>query len=126
MRVRKVALAAATAALALGMTSTAWAHDCFIVNRSDQGDLAATHSSRWVAISVDEFAHSDDFPPGVDPDCFVAYWTSHGGPASFTTRSDKTIGEDSANPNLANGKGLDHIEDAYGPLFGAALQACAE
>jgi hypothetical protein len=72
-----------------------------------------------------DFANSPDFPPGVDPDCFIAYWSSHGGPASFTVRSDKTIGEGSQNPNLGNGRGLDHIEDAYGPLFGAALGSCA-
>ena len=29
-------------------------------------------------------------------------------------RIDKTIGEGSANPDLGNGKGLDHMEDAYG------------
>lgn len=126
MRGRKVALAAATAALALGTSSTAWAHECYIANRSDQGNLGATHSSRWVTVTVEDFVNSEEFPPGVDPDCFLAYWLGHGGPEGFTVRSDKTIGEGSANPNLADGKGLEHIEEAYGALFGAALEACAE
>ncbi len=69
--------------------------------------------------------NSPDFPPGVDPDCFLDYWLNHGGPEGFTVRADKTIGEGSSNPNLANGKGLEHIEDAYGALFGAAAGACA-
>ncbi len=64
-------------------------------------------------------------PPGFDPDCFVEHWLAGGGPASFTVRADKVIGEDSSNPNLANGVGLEHIEEAYGALFGASLQACA-
>jgi hypothetical protein len=120
-----VTLAAMTAAAVLGTTGTAYAHECFIANRSAQGNAGATNSDRWFTVTVEGFVHSPDFPPGVDPDCFLDYWLSHGGPASFTVRSDKTIGEGSANPNLGNGKGLDHIEDAFGPLLGAAFEACA-
>jgi len=76
-------------------------------------------------VTVADFVNSPDFPPGVDPDCFLDYWSSNGGPDSFTVRSDKTIGEGSANPNLGNGKGVDHIEDAFGALLGAGLEACA-
>jgi len=122
---RFLASVALAAAAVLMMASTAFAHECFIANRSAQGNANVTHSDRWVTVSVADFANSPDFPPGVDPDCFIAYWSSHGGPASFTVRSDKTIGEGSQNPNLGNGSGLDHIEDAYGPLFGAALGSCA-
>jgi hypothetical protein len=122
---RFLASVALAAAAVLMMASTAFAHECFIANRSAQGNANVTHSDRWVTVSVADFANSPDFPPGVDPDCFIAYWSSHGGPASFTVRSDKTIGEGSQNPNLGNGRGLDHIEDAYGPLFGAALGSCA-
>ena len=122
---RFLASVALAAAAVLMMASTAFAHECFIANRSAQGNANVTHSDRWVTVSVADFANSPDFPPGVDPDCFIAYWSSHGGPASFTVRSDKTIGEGSQNPNLGNGSGLDHIEDAYGALLGAALGACA-
>ena len=121
---RALALAAASVAMLLATTGTASAHECFIANRSAQGDAGATHSANWVTETVEGFAHSPGFPPGVDPDCFVAYWTANGGPASFTVRSDKTIGEGSSNPNLGNGKGLDHIKDAYGALLGAAIGAC--
>ncbi len=117
-------VALATAALLL-MASTVFAHECFIANRSAEGNLKATNSSRWATLNVADFAHSPDFPPGVDPDCFIAYWSSHGGPDSLTLRTDKTIGEGSNNPNLGNGKGLDHLEDAFGPLIGASFAACA-
>lgn len=125
MRKRSLAIATVAAAAVIGAGTPAFAHECYIANRSDQGDAGATHSDRWVTVTVDGFAHSPEFPPGFDPDCFVAYWLSHGGPASFTVRSDKTIGEDSSNPNLANGSGLEHIEDAWGALLGESLGACA-
>jgi len=116
-------IALATVAL-LVMASSVFAHECFIVNRSAQGDANVTHSSNWATLSVAGFANSPGFPPGVDPECFIDYWTSHGGPEGFTVRIDKTIGEGSKNPNLGNGSGLDHIEAAYGALLGASLEAC--
>ena len=116
-------IALATVAL-LVMASSVFAHECFIANRSAQGDANVTHSSNWATLSVAGFANSPGFPPGVDPECFIDYWTSHGGPEGFTVRIDKTIGEGSKNPNLGNGKGLDHIESAYGALLGASLEAC--
>jgi hypothetical protein len=126
MRKRFVTVLAMSVVAVLATSGTAYARDCYIASRSAQGNAGATHSSRWITSSVEEFANSPDFPPGVDPDCFVEFWLSNGGPASFTVRSDKVIGEDSANPNLANGKGLEHIEDSFGALFGAAIGACQQ
>jgi hypothetical protein len=117
-----VVVAGAAAAVLLSGTAAS-AHECFIANRSDQGDAAAAHSSQWMALTVADIANFT--PPGTDHACFIAYWTSHGGPASLTVRSDKTIGEGSNNPNLANGKGLEHAQDVFGGLFVAALTACS-
>ena len=125
MRKRSLAIAALTAAAVIGASTPAHAHECYIANRSAQGNAGATHSANWVTDTVVGFAHSPGFPPGYDADCFVAYWLSHGGPASFTVRSNKTIGEGSANPNLANRKGLEHIEDSWATLLRASLGACA-
>jgi len=87
---RFFASVALAAAAVLVMTSTAFGHECFIANRSAQGNANVTHSDRWVTLSVAGFAHSPDFPPGVDPDCFIAYWSSHG-------TDDTTI-------NISNGR----------------------
>lgn len=125
MRKSSLAIAAATAAAVIGASTPAFAHECYIANRSAQGNAGATHSTNWETVTVAGFAHSPDFPPGFDPDCFVAYWLGHGGPEGFTVRSDKTIGEGSSNPNLGNHSGLDHIEDAWGELLGESLGACA-
>ena len=40
-------------------------------------------------------------------------------PLSWVTRGDKTIGDGSANPNLADGRGLDHLADLVGQEVGA-------
>jgi len=114
---------AGVAAGALLFGTAASAHECFIANRSDRGDVMATNSGRWIALTAEDIATLA--PPGTDQACFVDYWISHGGPASVTVRSNKTIGEDSANPNLANGKGLEHAEEVFGALFGAAVEACS-
>jgi hypothetical protein len=116
-------VAAGVAAGALLFGTAASAHECFIANRSDTGDLMAQHSSRWVALTAADIAAFA--PPGTDQQCVEDYWLSHGGPASLTVRSDKVIGEGSSNPNLANGKGLEHAEDVFGGLLGAAIEACS-
>ena len=125
MKRRIIAVPAMAAALVLAFANPAAARDCYIANRSDTGNTNATHSTRWITVTVQEFVNSPDFPPGVDPDCFVEFWLANGGPEAFTVRSDKVIGEGSSNPNLANGKGLEHIEEAFGALIGAAVEACA-
>lgn len=122
---RGLAVGAMSAALLMVGAGVASAHECYIVNRSDQGNAGATHSDRWFTVTVEGFVNSPDFPPGVDPACFLTYWRGHGGPEGFTVRIDKTIGEGSSNPNLANGSGLDHVEEAWGALLGAAIGACA-
>ncbi len=48
----------------------------------------------------------------------MAQSAAAGIPSSFTIRSDKVIGENSSNPNLADGRGLDHAVDLYGQALG--------
>jgi hypothetical protein len=121
---RVAIMVAGVAASVLFFGSAASAHECFIATRSAQGNLSATNSDRWFAITVQDIA-AEIAPPGTDQQCFIDYWTSHGGPASLTIRSDKVIGEGSNNPNLANGKGLDHAAEVFGPLLFAAVAACS-
>ncbi|MEV6876819.1 hypothetical protein [Amycolatopsis sp. NPDC051128] len=98
-------------------------HECYISSRSTRGDLQAGLNSKvWSVLTVSDLAGFA--PPGTDAACFEAYWLANGGPASFTVRSDKTIGEGSSNPNLSDGKGLEHAEDVYGGLFFNAVVAC--
>lgn len=121
---KRIGLAVAgVAAGTLLFGTAASAHECYIANRSDRGDLMALNSGRWVALTPADIAMFT--PPGTNQGCFVSYWLSHDGPASLTIRSDKTIGEGSQNPNLANGKGLEHAQDVFGGLFEAAVEDCS-
>ena len=115
---------AGVAAAVLFFGSAASAHECFIASRSEKGDVAATNSARWTPLTVADIAQFIA-PPGTDQDCFIEFWLANGGPESITIRSDKTIGEGSNNPNLANGKGLEHASQVFGGLLEAAVAACS-
>ena len=100
-------------------------HECYIVNRSDMGNAGALHSSRWVQLDLATIFGFINEEVGGDPlsasqiDWAVDEAVSEGLPRDgWVTRSDKTIGEGSKNPNLANGKGLDHLADVYGEQIG--------
>jgi hypothetical protein len=121
---RRIATIVAGAAAGIALMGTAAsAHECFIASRSANGDVNATHSGSWVILTAADIATFS--PPGTDQACVVQFWLANGGPASLTVRSDKIIGENSSNPNLANGKGLDHAEDVFGGLLAAAVAACS-
>ena len=124
MYARRIATIVAGLAAGVALMSTAAsAHECFIASRSANGNANATHSDRWMVLTAADIATLA--PPGTDQACVVDFWLANGGPESLTVRSDKIIGEDSANPNLANGKGLDHAEDVFGDLLTAAVDACS-
>ncbi len=106
-------------------------HECYIANRSEQGNAGALHSSRWVRLSLGEiFGFINQFVGGPALTDSQISWAvdtavAQGVPANgWVVRSDIVIGEKSKNPNLANGKGLDHLVDAYGAqLAGIYFQA---
>lgn len=114
-------------------TPVALGHECYIANRSAQGDAGALHSGRWTALSLQSlFGFINWFVGGPALNSGQVAWAvneaiAEGIPAEgWVVRSDKTIGEDSTNPNLANGKGLDHLADTFGPqLVGIYFQALA-
>lgn len=98
--------------LAIASVGSAFAHECVISSRSNGGNEGATHSKVWEKLYLSEalivfFGLTDEQ---------AAWAVDHRGdlPEFWVTRFDKTIGEGSANRNLANGKGLDHLEDLVG------------
>jgi hypothetical protein len=104
--------------------SAAFAHDCFVVNRSSQGAQGAGNSAEatgfshgWVSFDMKSMLEQAQV---TDADAALADWISQGFKAFYATRIDKAIGEDSSNPNLGNLKGLDHFSES--PLFGAFVQ----
>ena len=98
------------------------AHECVISSRSAHGNTGADHSDRWAPLTLSDvfgFIHTA-IPdgPALTPDQIdeaVEIAVDQGLPAEgWLVRIDKTIGEGSKNPNLANGKGLDHLQGLVG------------
>lgn len=106
-------------------------HECYIANRSEAGNTGALNSNQWERITLADifgFINGIVGGPALSPSQVAwAVDTAVGAglPADgWVVMGTKTIGEGSANPNLANGKGLDHLADTYGPqIVGIYLQA---
>lgn len=129
---RRFLISLALAGSMLGIAApVALGHECYIVNRSDQGNAAVLHSGRWMQLTLADifgFINTAVGGPALSPsqitwavDTAVAQGLPRDG---WVVRSDKTIGEGSKNPNLADGKGLDHLADVYGgQIVGIYFQA---
>jgi hypothetical protein len=104
-------LAAALSALSVG---SAFAHECVISSRSAQGNEGATNSKVWGKLYLAEIL---DFAFGLN-DEQIEWAVEHRGqydlPEYWVTNMHKTIGEGSASKNLADGKGLDHLQGLVG------------
>jgi hypothetical protein len=117
--------------LAVASVGAAFAHECVISSRSDQGDAGATHSGRWAVLTLaDVLGFINTEIPGQEhqflTDDQIAWAVANRDmilgtenfPDSWVVRSDKTIGEGSSNPNLGDVTGLDHLADLYGEQVG--------
>ena len=122
---RLLTITAATAALTLGAATAASAHECFIEPRSDQGNAGASNSGVWQTVTIETILSQFLGLPDPLAACVLDQWNADGQPATFTFRTDKTIGEGSANPNLSNGKGLEHAADVYEPIITDYISHCA-
>ena len=128
---RTVAATLHSGSLILGVAGTAAAHECIVANRSAQGDAAAAaHAKVWTTLTLTDiftFILPDVLQaPALTPsqlEFALATAAAQGIPSSVTTRSDKTIGEGSSNPNLADGQGIDHLADVYGQQLGGIYVA---
>ncbi len=122
---RIIAAALLASVLAVASVGSVFAHECVISSRSNQGNEGATHSKVWGKLTL-SFILVEFF--GLT-DAQAAWAVDNRGslPEYWVTRFDKTIGAGSSNPNLANGKGLDHLEGLVGfevfQLAEAARQA---
>jgi hypothetical protein len=96
--------------------SAAFAHDCFIVNRSSQGAQSAAHSGRWVTFDM---AATFAAAGVTSVEGAMADWLGQGYKAFYASRTDTLLGANSSNPNLGNGKGLDHFSKS--PVFVALI-----
>ena len=128
------ATALAGVILVLG-SGSAWAHECFVANRSAQGNAAAgSHSAAWDVVSLDTVLTVFIGLPADVAGCVEALAPAAGVPSSFVFGGKQAQGQGGViaenNPNFeakglgSDGKGIDHGEDVYGPAIGALIGQC--
>jgi hypothetical protein len=111
------------------------AHECFVANRSEQGNASVgEHSAAWDLVSLHTVLTEFIGLPAPLASCVEANAATFGIPNSFVFGGKQAVGQDGViaenNPNFAakdlaaNGQGIDHAEDVYGPAIGAAIGFC--
>lgn len=122
---RTAATLALTTALVAAGAGAASAHECFVANRSAQGNAGASNSANWYTLQMEELYRSGHFFLGGEPltDAQVAtalaMTKEQGVPLSFTVFEKftipKSVGElEEVSSKSADGKGVDHFFVAYG------------
>jgi hypothetical protein len=115
---RWLAAGAIAGALTIAAAAPASAMDCFIASRSTQGNTqAGTNSNAWTIVTLSDFLAGSASQACING--AVAAVAAAGLPTQFTTKANMVIGETSSNPNLGNGKGLEHLDES--PITGAVL-----
>ena len=114
--------AALTGALVVGSAGVASAHECFIVNRSDRGNVAAGHSANWEAVPLAALfsgAHEFFGGPALTPtqvDQAVQQAVAQGLPSTITFFMRATIPQGAPERATADLKGVDHFDAHIGTL----------
>lgn len=109
-----------TAALVLGSGASAFAHECFIPERSDKGNENAARSQQWTPLADIIWM----FVPEA-AECLIPALEAEGVDTSTLVFGHHTLGENRAPGDwMADGSGVDHLFVAYGEQIGAASAAC--
>ncbi|HKX66423.1 MAG TPA: hypothetical protein VJN29_04280 [Intrasporangium sp.] len=120
---------AATLALTVGLVGigagAASAHECYVANRSAQGNAGASNSANWYTLHLEElFRSGHEFLGGpaltdAQVQTALAMAADQGVPSSFTLferftipRSQGELAEVSS--KSSDGKGIDHFFAKYG------------
>ena len=120
---------AATLALTVGLigigAGAASAHECYVANRSAQGNAGASNSANWYTLHLEElFRSGHEFLGGpaltdAQVQTALAMAADQGVPSSFTLferftipRSQGELAEISS--KSSDGKGIDHFFAKYG------------
>lgn len=109
-----VTLALVGAMLALP-ASAAFAHECFIADRSAQGATSAAKSGQWFSISLEDLFAFEFSVPEASVDDAVAEAIEEGVPEVIAIFGRGVLaGESGAASNgaTANGKGLEHLSQS--------------
>ncbi|UWF78216.1 MULTISPECIES: hypothetical protein [Microbacterium] len=130
---KTIATAGLTAVLVLAGTGVASAHECYIPDRSAQGNTNATHSGNWETLELAGlFATAHEFlgGPALTPaqvDYALGLAEEQGIPLSLTTFLRDTLPKGKAPAeHSSDGKGIDHFFATYeGQLVSIFFEAQA-
>jgi len=117
-------LALTTALVSVGV-GAASAHECFIANRSAQGNAGASNSSNWYTLQLEELYRTGHFFLGGDPlteeqvQTALSMTREQGVPLRFTVFEKftipRSIGDlEEITSKSSDGKGVDHFFVSYG------------
>lgn len=108
--------AALTGALVVGSAGVASAHECFIVNRSERGNVAAASSANWEAVPLPALfssAHEFFAGPALTPAQVardVDRAEAKGLPSTITFFMRNTIPKGAPERSRDDFKGVDHFD----------------
>jgi hypothetical protein len=124
-----VATAGALLAVSAGSAS---AHECYVANRSAQGNASvAEHSAAWTSFTLSFVVTQFLGQTQEVADCVVAAAPGAGVPTMFVVGGKQAVGSGGVimenNPNAAratDGHGIDHAEDVYGATIVGLVLGC--
>ena len=140
MRTTSFRRAGAVSALAAGLlvvsAGAASAHECYVANRSAQGNTAAgSYSEAWESVTLDTILTEFIGVSSEVATCVEAKAAEAGVPSEFVFGGKQAVGQGGViaenNPNMeakglaSNGTGIDHAEDVYGPTIEALIGQCS-
>ena len=134
MKLRKSLVGLGLAGAIAVSATPALAHECFIANRSAQGNAAVSANSQaWFTITPEILFGEFIGLTGDTLTCAVDAWKADPSlPPYIVVGGKQAQGSDGVimgkNPNLAtkaaDGKGVDHAAEVYDPTIGAIIGAC--
>lgn len=125
---RKVVVTLALVAAMLALpASAAFAHECFVANRSAQGAAGAAKSGQWFSVSLEELFAFEFSVPEANIDDAVAEAMEAGVPEVIAIFGRHILAEGtgaSSNGATGDGKGLEHLSTSpvAETIFGIALK----
>ena len=140
MRTTSFRRAGAVSALAAGLlvvsAGAASAHECYVANRSAQGNTAAgSYSEAWESVTLDTILTQFIGVPAPVATCVEAKAAEAGVPSEFVFGGKQAVGQGGViaenNPNFdakglaADGQGIDHAEDTLGPILFPLIEECS-
>lgn len=132
---RALLVAGTAGAVLMAGSGSAWAHECFVANRSAQGNASVSaHSAAWFTITPEVLFGEIFGLTGSDFTCAVSAWKANPDlPAYLVVGGKQAVGQGGViaenNPNMAtglasDGKGIDHAEDVFTPAIMAIFAQC--